>query len=208
MGRVIPLWGAVLVFCISSAAQDPAGVGAGRGPRPGPSPRPGGRSRSIPASELARWQVAAGYQYNQINLTGSPFYTNGVNVSVVRFLNGWLGVEAQLGLGYGNTGVTTSPANLRAKSLYLGGGPRLAYRGRWRIEPWVHGNAGMLYFRFNQTNGLLGSNRALAGMVGGGLDYSLNLHTTLRGEVDIIGTRFFNLQQRQFQATAGVVFNF
>jgi len=200
----MPLWGAVLVFSIAAAAQDPAGVGSGRGPRPSPS----GRSRSIPASELAHWQLGASYQYNQINLTGSPFYTNGVNVSVVRFLNGWLGVEAQLGLGYGNTGVTTSPANLTAKSLYVGGGPRLAYRGRWRIEPWVHGNAGVQYFRFSQTAGVLGTNRALAGMVGGGLDLSLNLQTTLRGEADFIGTRFFNVQQRHFQATAGIVFNF
>ena len=204
MRRIMPLLGAVLIFCISSAAQGPAGVGAGRGPRPSPS----GRSRSIPASELPRWQLAAGYQYNQINLTGSPFYTNGVNVSLVRYLNGWLGVEGQVGLGYGNTGVTTSPASLTAKSLSVGGGPRLAYRGHWRIEPWVHGNAGVQYFRFNQTTGVLGSNRALAGLVGGGLDLSLNPQTMLRGEVDFIGTRFFNLRQRHFQATVGVVLNF
>jgi hypothetical protein len=141
-------------------------------------------------------------------LTGSPFYTNGVNVSMVRFLNGWLGVEGQLGLGFGKTGATTSPANLTAKSLYAGGGARLAYRGHWRVEPWVHGNAGVQYFRFSQTAGVLGTNRALAGLVGGGLDLPLSLNTTVRGEVDFIGSRFFNARQRHFQATAGVVLNF
>jgi hypothetical protein len=210
MGRIIPLLGATLILSISAAAQGPAGVGARRGPQPqAPSQtRPSGRSQSIPASELAQWQLSAGYQYNQINLTGSPFHTSGVNVSVVRFLNGWLGVEGQVGMGFGKTGTTTTPANLTAKSLYIGGGPRLAYRGRWRFEPWVHGNAGVQYFRFSQTAGVLGTNSALAGLVGGGVDYPLTLNTTIRGGVDFIGTRFFSTQQRHFQATAGVVLNF
>ncbi|MBZ5697507.1 MAG: hypothetical protein LAN18_03055 [Acidobacteriia bacterium] len=113
-----------------------------------------------------------------------------------------------MGAGFGNTGATTSLANLTAKSVFVGGGMRLAYRGRSRFEPWAHGVVGMEHFRFTQTGGLLGSNTALAGSAGGGTDFYLNPHTAFRVEADWIGTRFFSGNQRHFQVVTGIVFNF
>jgi hypothetical protein len=199
---------AVLLFSLSAAAQAPAGAGAdgGAGPssrsrtRPGPGPRYN--------YDLTEWQVAIGYQYNRINLLGTPFNTNGLNTSVVRFFRSWVGLEGQLGLGYGNTGTATVPPSLIAKSLFAGGGPRLAFRGRSRIEPWVHVVVGIEHFRFTQTAGLLGGNTALGGVGGGGIDFRLTPHTSFRTEADWLATRFFSVNQRHFQLVSGLVLNF
>jgi hypothetical protein len=117
-------------------------------------------------------------------------------------------VEGQVGIGFGNTGTTTTPANLNAQSLFFGGGPRLAYRNHGRIEPWLHLVVGEEHFRFNQTAGVLGSNTALAGAAGAGVDYLLGTHTAVRAEADFIGSRFFSTNQRHFQVITGLVFNF
>ena len=204
MRQTLILVGAGLFLSVSASAQGPAGAGAGAGT---PSSR---RSGSHPrtAYELTNWQVSVGYQYNRINLTGTPFDTNGVNSSFVRYFGRWIGAEAQLGLGFGNTGVTTAPPNLTAKSLFAGGGPRLALRGHGRVEPWVHAIVGIEHFRFSQTSGVLGNNSALGGVGGGGIDFRLNPRTSLRVEGDWLGTRFFSVNQRSFQVVTGLVFNF
>jgi hypothetical protein len=190
--------GAIMCSCLPASAQGPAGVGAGRGSSRHP------RAEDGPSD----WQLSVAYQYNRVNLLGTPFNTNGLNVSFVRFFNSWLGVEAQVGLGFGNTGATTAPPNLTAKSLIAGGGPRLAWRGHGRIEPWVHGNVGIEHFRFSQTAGVLGANHALAGVAGGGIDFRLTSRTSFRAEADWVGSRFFSTNQRSFQVVSGVVINF
>jgi hypothetical protein len=193
MRHALILVGVVLFLSISAAAQGPAGAGSG----------------PVSAAGLNQWQLGLGYQYNRINLTGTPFNTNGLNASIVRFfLDRWFGLEAQLGAGFGNAGATTVPANLTVKSLFVGAGPRLAYRGRGRVEPWVHGVLGMEHFRFTQTSGVLGDNTALGGSAGGGADFYLNPHMAFRAEADWIGTRFFSVNQRHFQVVTGIVFSF
>lgn len=192
MRHALILVGAVLFLSISAAAQRPASAGS--------SPASG--------TDLSHWQLGFGYQYNRINLTGTPFNTNGLNISIVRFLGTWFGLEAQVGTGFGNTGATTVPANLTPKSVFVGGGPRLAYRGRSRVEPWVHGTVGMEHFHFTQNAGVFGSNTALAGEAGGGADFNLNPHMGFRVEADWIGTRFFSTHQRHFQVVTGLVLNF
>lgn len=204
MRRVLFLVGAVLFFSLSATAQGPVGAGTNGGTFP--------RTRSGPSPsynyDLTEWQVAIGYQYNRINLLGTPFNTNGFNTSVVRFFGRWVGLEGQVGLGFGNTGAATVPPSLTAKSLFAGGGPRLAFRGRSRIEPWAHVVVGIEHFRFTQTAGLLGSNTALGGVGGGGIDIRLTQHTAFRAEADWLVTRFFSVNQRHFQIVSGLVLNF
>jgi|SRR5579872_1403924 len=200
MRQTLLLLGAILCLCLSASGQGPAGAGAGRG-----STR---HSASAREYELGTWQISAGYQYERVNLLGTPFNTNGLNISAVRYFNKWFGAEAQFGFGFGNTGATTVPPNLTAKSILVGGGPRLALRGHGRLEPWIHGNIGFDHFRFSQTAGVLGSNNALAGVGGGGVDFRLTPRTSFRGEVDWVGSRFFSTTQRSFQVVTGVVINF
>jgi hypothetical protein len=198
MRQTLILVGVVLCLSVPASAQRPAGAGTGVGSGP----------HSSSSSELSKWQVAFGYQFNRINMLGSPFDTNGLNISTVRYFGRWVGAEAQAGGGYGNTGATTVPANLTSKSLFAGGGPHLAFRGHGRIEPWAHALVGTEIFRFSQTAGLLGSNSAMAGVGGGGVDLRLNASTSLRAEGDWLGSRFFSADQRHFQVVTGLVFNF
>jgi hypothetical protein len=204
MQRVLFLVGAVLFFSLSATAQGPAGVGGSAGTssksRSGPRPRYN--------YDLTQWQVSIGYQYNRINLLGTPFNTNGLNTSVVRYFGRWVGLEGQAGFGFGNTGATTAPPSLTANSLFAGGGPRLAFRGRSRIEPWAHAIVGIEHFRFSQTAGVLGSNTALGGVGGGGVDFRLSARAAFRVEGDWLATRFFSVNQRHFQIVSGLVFNF
>ena len=193
------LLGFILLFSAAAAAQGPAGVGSQSSPR---------HSYSN-GNERDPWQFAVGYQYNRDNLLGSPFNTHGANFSVARYFGKWFGVEAQVGVGFlGKTGQTTTPPNLDAKSLFAGVGPRLVYRNRSRYEPWVHLVVGLEHYRFSQTAGLLGSNTALAGLVGGGLDVYVRPHVAVRVEVDPVGSRFFSTNQRSFQVVGGLVFGF
>lgn len=196
--RIMMLAGFVLLVTLSAAAQGPAGVGAhptttyASGLAVGPTP----------------WQLAVSYQYNRINLTGSPFNTNGFNASLSRYFGNWFALEAQGGFGFGTMSWTGTPPTLPAKSVFAGGGPRLAYRGHGRVEPWIHGLIGMEHFRFAQTAGLFGSNTSLGWMAGGGIDMPMIPHFAIRAGVDVLETRFFSVSQRNFQASAGLVFNF
>jgi hypothetical protein len=201
MRVAIFLLGTFVFFSASAAAQGPAGVGAGGGPRPTYSPTSG--------HEYDPWQIAVGYQYNRDNLLGAPFNTHGVNFSVARYFGRWFGVEVQAGAAFlGNTGQGTIPPNLSVKSIFVGAGPRLAYRNRSRFEPWVHVVVGLEHYRFSQTAGLLGTNNALAGPAGGGVDVFLSHHLALRAEADAFGSRFFSTNQRSFQIVGGLVFGF
>jgi hypothetical protein len=209
MRVAIFLLGIFLLFSASAEAQGPAGAGSGPGTGSGKSsgPRPKFSSEFEKADEP--WQIAVGYQYNRDNLLGSPFNTHGVNFSITRYLKRWLGVEGQLGVGFlGKTGQTTTPPNLDVKSLYVGVGPRLVFRNRTRYEPWVHLTVGLDHYRFSQTAGLLGSNNALAGNAGGGVDIYFMPRVAFRIEAEAVGSRFFSTNQRSFQAVAGVVLGF
>jgi hypothetical protein len=199
MRRGLLLLGAILCLYVSASAQGPAGAGAGGG---------NGPRRSGSTYELSEWQLSGGYQYQRINLTGTPFNTNGLNVSVVRYFRRWLGAEGQLGFGFGNTGATTIPPNLSAKSIIAGGGPRLALRGYSRFEPWIHANFGIAHLHFSQTAGVLGSNSAVAGVGGGGVDFRLTPRSSFRAEADWVGSHFFSTNQRSFQVVTGLVLNF
>jgi hypothetical protein len=64
------------------------------------------------------------------------------------------------------------------------------------------------FFYFGPTVGVLGHNAALGGLAGAGLDFLLSPHTAFRTEGHWLGTLFYNLHQRNFQADGGLVFNF
>lgn len=202
MKRCIFVLGFLMLCSLTASAQGPMGVGASFDTNSNPA----GFSSS---SFLSPWRFAFGYQYNRINLTGTPFTTTGVNLSVSRNLWRWFGMEGQAGFGFGNPGSTTVPSNLTAKSVLVAGGPRLVHRGPTsRIDLWIHGLAGMEHFRFSQTAGELGSNTGLAGVGGGGLDVRINRNLILTGEADAMSTRLDGRYQRHFQAIGSLAFRY
>jgi len=202
MRKTLFLLGAIFCCYLSASAQGPSGAGASTGAGNG------SRRRSGSTYELSQWQLSAGYQYERINLLGTPFNTNGLNISAVRYFRRWLGAEGQLGFAFGNTGTTTIPPDLAAKAIIVGVGPRLALRGYTRFEPWIHANFGIEHLHFSQTAGVLGSNTAVAGVGGGGVDFRLNPRTSFRAEADWVGSHFFSTNQRSFQVVTGLVLNF
>jgi len=199
MRSTILLLAMCLLFATAAAAQGPAGVGSQNGPWYSAA----GDHQEDP------WRLAISYQYNRDNLVGSPFNTHGINISGTRFFGRWFGAEGQVGVGFlGKTGQTTTPPNLNAKSLFAGAGPRLALRTRSRYEPWAHLIVGVEHYRFSQTAGVLGSNTAVAGLAGGGMDIFLETHLAVRVEADAVGSRFFSTNQRSFQVVTGLVLSF
>jgi hypothetical protein len=202
MRRLVGLFGFILFLAVSAGAQGPEGAGS----------NPGQDSRPIPHSfsfeESPTWQMSLTYQFNRINMTGTPFITNGFSVGVTRYFTRWFGVDGQWGFGFGNPGTAVVPTCPSAKSIFAGGGPRVTFRNHSRLEPWVHFVGGMQHFKFAQTGGPLGNNTSLAGMGGGGVDYPFSSHLAIRAEADEIFTHYLSTNQRHIQVVTGLVFNF
>jgi hypothetical protein len=179
MRKVLLPFGAMLLFSVAARAQDTG------------------------------WQLGIGYQYNRIvPLAGKPTVnTNGLHASVVRFIGSSpLGIEGDIGVGFGHTGTTTVPNNLEIKTASFSGGAHLAFSRNSRIEPWFHGLVGLEHFRFTQTATFGGVN-ALDYTIGGGIDWHLNPRTAIRAEADYLGTRLSGSAQNNFQLVVGLVFN-
>jgi opacity protein-like surface antigen len=202
MRPTLTLLASILFLSTLAAAQGPAGVGANTKSSP-PS-----RPHSTFDADLSSWQISLGYQYVRVNLTGTPYDTHGINASVTRFFGRWVGIEGEIGTGFGNTGTTTTPAKLNVNSVFAGGGARLALRNRSRIQPWIHGVVGVDRFHFNQTAGMFGTNSSVAFEGGGGIDYMLTNHWAIRGQADVVETHLFSTYQRHFQAVGAIVLNF
>lgn len=200
------LLGILASTSLIAAAQGPQGVGADA--FGGPAVRSGvGAEQTAPLA--TPWRFAFGYQYNRIDLSGTPFTTLGANLSASRLFTNWLGVEGQAGFGFGNSGGTTVPSNLSVKTTFVGAGPRLVYHGPGRrLEFWAHALVGMDHFRFSQTAGQLGSNTGLGGALGGGVDLRLTRNLTITGEADQLGTRLFGGYQFHVQGVTSLVFRY
>jgi opacity protein-like surface antigen len=159
-------------------------------------------------------QIGMGYQYQHYNLFGTHFNDNGFNVDLYAHIVDWLtdpnwritvGGEANTAFGFG--GQTSGNPSLTAKSLFVGGGPRVAFENRSRVNPWLHGLVGLQHFRFTQ-DGAFGSNSALGFMVGGGIDVRLLEGLRWRIQGDYIGTNFQNTIQSDYSLGTGFVFVF
>jgi opacity protein-like surface antigen len=211
MRKLVLLLAAVVLVSVSAAAQQTQLVTLTDPAAPSPAaPQMGGPDRYP-------WQIAAGYQFNRDHLPSGPwsksgiaFNTSGYNFSVARYFGSMLGAEAQVDSGFGNTGNKTFPQNLVAKSVFLGGGARLALRTESRFEPWVHGLVGLAHYRFTQTAPTigLGSHNSFGYEIGGGADFHFSPNLALRGEVDALGTHLFNKNQSNLQIVVGIAINF
>jgi hypothetical protein len=176
--------------------------------RPGPLslqavPESGG-SPAAAGYATPRWEVGTGYQYNYIDIRGafSPFSTNGFNISGTRYFGRVLGIEADTGFGFGHAAPGVS-----ARSIFVGGGPHIAYRTHSRFEPWVHGLLGVENFHFGGTS-FPGNTTSFALQGGGGLDYHFDRGLVVRVQGDYLGTHLGGVYQRNFQIVGGLVWSF
>lgn len=166
------------------------------------------------AQETApKFDVFAGYSYVQANpgVTGvDSFHLHGGDANVAYNWKSWLSGVADFG-GYTN-GNILSTHNSGTFSTYLFG-PRVSYRHYSRITPFgqvlfgaAHANAAA----FNTT----GTQNAFAMTVGGGVDYKLFDHFSIRPfQAEYLLTRFREntlgtRDQDNFRVSTGFVFRF
>ena len=214
MQKLLLLCGVVLLSSVAAVAQ--SDVSTITSPSPAAAaPEP----PQISQGDLTDWQISIGYMYTRLNMPlqtigagaktdTQPAFTvndNGLDVSFTRFLISWAGIEADAGASFGS-GSASQIAD--AKTVFVGGGPHFALRGHGRFEPWAHTLVGLEHFRFTQTAVAYGSNNSVAFVGGGGVDMHLNVRTALRVQFDYVGTDLFKLSQSNWDAGAGVVFNF
>jgi len=159
-----------------------------------------------------RVEVFAGYSYVRANPSTSTngFSLNGGSASVSYNVNNWLSGVADFG-GYTNTNIFGSGRD-GTLSTYLFG-PRVTYRRFRRVTPFGEVLFGVAHSGANALS--TANNRTAFGMtVGGGLDYRLNSHWSLRAaKVDYLLTRFNELNlgtknQNNVRVSTGVVFRF
>jgi opacity protein-like surface antigen len=158
--------------------------------------------------------VFAGYSYVRANPATAgqdSFSLNGGSASIAYNVNNWLSGIADFG-GYTNTNILGSGVD-GTLSTYLFG-PRVSYRHYGRVTPF-----GEVLFGVAHTGAsLLASNNsqnAFAMTVGGGFDYRISSHWSVRAaKVDYLLTRFnefgtTNAQsQNNLRVSTGVVFRF
>ena len=197
MPKPFVLCGAILCLCVTAAAQESA-----RNSVPAPTGRVSFTASAPQYSRFERppWQFALAYQLVRFNNSFTTSNLHGFSVSLTRYGSGWLGVEAELAPAFGST-----PDGQRAKFLWYGGGPHLAYRGNAKFEPWVHGLFGGAN-SYPQTS--RGGVHAWGYALGGGVDLKLRSRLFWRIQGDYLGTRFFGLTQNSLQFKTGFVLSF
>jgi opacity protein-like surface antigen len=166
------------------------------------------------AQERKTIDVFAGYSYVRANPATSgadSFNLNGGSASVAYNVNSWLSGVADFG-AYTNSNILNSGVG-GTLSTYLFG-PRVSYHRYSRVTPF-----GEVLFGVAHTGADVlvtpSSQNAFAMTVGGGIDYRLNQHFSIRpAKVDYLLTRFneFNTTNAQSQnnlrVSTGIVFRF
>ncbi|OLE10073.1 MAG: hypothetical protein AUG89_13030 [Acidobacteria bacterium 13_1_20CM_4_56_7] len=165
------------------------------------------------AQERQTVEVFAGYSYLRANPSTSGvdgFSLNGGSASIAYNVNNWLSGVADLG-GYHSGDILGSGVD-GTLSTYLFG-PRVSYRHFGRVTPFgevLFGVARAGSSVFATTD----SENAFAMTVGGGLDYRLSSHLSLRpAKVDYLLTRFSEptlgtRNQNNLRVSTGIVFRF
>ena len=158
--------------------------------------------------------VFAGYSYVRANPATSG--TDGINLnggsaSVAYNFNRWLSGVADFG-GYANTNILGGGTS-GTLSTYLFG-PRVSYHHFSRVTPFGEVLFGGAHTGANLLN-TTSSQNAFAMTVGGGVDYRISSHFSVRAaKVDYLLTRFneFNTTNTQTQnnlrVSTGIVFRF
>src|ERR1700680_4625141 len=136
MRKFLVVCSAILCLSLTSAATDSPGS---------PEPSPQGGPAGFFAPERGRFELGMNYQFQHYHEFGSTFNNHGLdtsfNVHVFDPLTSvsWrltAGLEGAPAAGFG--GHTGGKPSLAVKSVFFGGGPRLAIESHSRLEPWVH----------------------------------------------------------------------
>jgi hypothetical protein len=232
MRHVVLLLGAILIFALNAHAQTntddslaelspvqapaptvtPIGtamfaLATAPPPFPDPFAASGAGDPQAPVQGVFRdyyWRIYAGYSFFRFYIASKPTVTvntNGLDLGIVYYPHvGWIGVEGQFVGEYGG---------LFDQSLKFGlglGGVRFRWSAPRQAEVWGHALVGGTRF-VPQT--AFGGQGAFAFETGAGVDFgSHRRRWAIRGEADLVGTRYFSTYQYSPRFAGGIVFKY
>jgi hypothetical protein len=168
---------------------------------------------SAKAQDDSKVDVFVGYSYLRAYPSSSTlgsFGLNGGSADIAYKFRPWLSAVADFG-GYTNYNLFNSGSSSTA-STYLFG-PRVSFHHIWRVHPYVQSLFGAAHDNAN-TFDTVHSHNAFAASLGGGFDFRINHHFSLRPiQLEYLPTRFpestFGRQtQDNLRASTGFVFSF
>lgn len=148
----------------------------------------GGSNASDQAEKTSKYEIYAGYAYTSLNQVNQSRYgLQGVNVSVTRDWGRYFGVTAEgdvYKVAFGSPEVVGSTITPSVESVLFG--PVIHAPLYGHFSGFAHALLGGEHTAgFHQT-----PNVSFAGGLGGGLEYSMSEHFSLRASGDIIGASF------------------
>ena len=150
------------------------------------------------AQDRPKYELSAGYSYQRANTSVGPFNLNGVDISMARSMNSWLGIAVDLS-GYHTEG-------FREAIYQFGPHVRRPISDKMTVFGealfgGAHVNAG--------ARGLPSYTNGLAVAVGGGLDYHLGGKFSIRAaQIDYQQTRLGGGVQHNVRVAVGIVYQF
>ena len=148
----------------------------------------GGSNGSEPAEHTYKYELYAGYAYTSLNQVNQSRYgLQGVNVSATRDFGRYFGVTAEGDYyfkSFGSPEVVGSTINPTVTSVLFGPVVRANIYGHF--DGFLHGLLGGEHTGGEKQT----PNISFAGGFGGGLEYSLTNHFSLRASGDLIGASF------------------
>jgi outer membrane immunogenic protein len=166
------------------------------------------------AQDTPKFDLFAGYSYVRENPSTSAvddFHLHGGSASIAYNANHWLSAVADFGGYHSNNILGTGIDGTLSTYLF---GPRVYFHRDSRITPFGQVLFGVAHI--GGSNGLTfsSSNNSFAMTVGGGVDFKISHHFSVRPvQVDYLLTRFdeFGLgaeNQNNLRLSTGVVFHF
>jgi hypothetical protein len=156
---------------------------------------------TMAAQEIPKAELFGGYSY-----AGGNFH--GWNASVTGNINSWLGVTADFSGHYGGFSEGNIFTEKQRAYSYLFG-PRIAFRKRKRVSPFVYALFGVSQLRTRETflgQTAVSSGSGFAAALGGGLDIRVNSRLAIRAfQIDYLRTNFFGEPGHRGRLTFGLV---
>jgi opacity protein-like surface antigen len=156
-------------------------------------------------SKAQSFEVGGNYQYVHLNNGGgSSNGCQGFAGNLAANVNNWFGIAGDIG-GCKVTGLPTGASGSETNYLF---GPRITYHGsNAKFAPYFQTLMGGVHDSASATGFPTATANAFGWTLGGGVDYSLNPHWSLRAfQFEYFLTRFGGQSQNNLRIQAGLVY--
>jgi opacity protein-like surface antigen len=171
-------------------------------------------SISLSAQEAPKFDLFAGYSYLRANPATSGidgFNLHGGSASVAYHVGDWLSGVADFAGYHSNNILGTGIDGTLSTYLF---GPRVSYRRNRHFTPFAQALFGVAHIGGGDGLAFSTSNNSFAMALGGGVDFRLSHHFSVRPvQLDYLLTRFDEFgsgaqNQNNLRVSTGVVFHF